>query len=155
MKQTLTLQGRWTFTLKDAKTGKIKRKWSKNNVVCVNGKNAIAHYMGGGVTYDAKPNYIAVGSDNTTVAASDTTLGTETFRKGVTTKSYEADGNNAKLYVATYLTTSEGNGTIEEVGLFTDATATADSGQLLSHVNDTITKTSSDTLQLEFELTIS
>jgi len=99
--------------------------------------------------------YIAVGSDNTAVADGDTTLGTETYRNAVASKTNSTN----TAYVSGFFNATEYSGTIYEAGIFSDATATTDSGILVSHVlvdaPTGVVKTNTTTLTIDWTITIS
>lgn len=92
--------------------------------------------------------YVALGSDATAPAATDTTLGSEQFRKQVT--AYSNAGTGA-LTTTIYIAPGEANTfTIEEIGWFAgSATGTADTGTLVSRVNYSKAKTDAEALQID------
>jgi hypothetical protein len=95
--------------------------------------------------------YGAVGTGTTTPGVSDVKLGTEYFRKILATSAYVSNKATYRLY----LTTSEGNTTLKEYGLFgEDATGTPDSGTLFEHVAINRIKTSGITLTIESSINI-
>lgn len=95
--------------------------------------------------------HCALGTSGTAVSNSDTQLGTETYRNAI------ASITNASNvgYATGFFTATEVTGTFAECGIFSDSTGTVNSGVLLSHVLISITKTSSQTLTLDWTLTIS
>lgn len=142
-----------TITIRDAKTGRIKSKDIIKNTFCDAGRNSIADHLRG-TTSNNKGiiTYCAVGTDSTAPTAADTGLGTELFRKLVSVRSW----NSAKIATfQTFFTTSEANGTLRECGLFgDDASSTPGSGTLFSKLAINRTKSSSDTLTLNWDITI-
>jgi hypothetical protein len=98
--------------------------------------------------------YCAIGSDNTAVTASDTTLGAEEFRTP-----YVAITNptTSSVDVTFYITTTEFSGTIEEIGIFGGGTATdtADTGNLISHALWSYSKSVTEELLIEYTITLS
>jgi hypothetical protein len=99
---------------------------------------------------DASVSYFALGTGTTPVTESDTTLGTEVFRKAFTSKSW-----NGKQFVAIcQLSTSEANYSITEVGIFAGGTITPNSGTLLSHALRTIEKNSNITYNIIYRLNL-
>lgn len=133
----------------NAKTGALERTVEKFNLVTDIGLQAILDSI-------TDLNYIAIGDDPTAVSLADTTLGNETFRKLV----LSSNGvGNVKSWT-TFLTHAEGNGTIEEVGIFQNGTGTADSGDLFSRAASPdqddlpVVKTDLQTLTIVYELTI-
>lgn len=78
--------------------------------------------------------YIALGDDNTAVAATDTLLGNEVFRTRHVSQVYSATGIVTSEF---YVTDTDANGEdIQELGIFAGNTAiaTIDTGRLISHV---------------------
>jgi hypothetical protein len=153
---TVTLTGIWTFTKRDAATGRLISQNVYTNVVPTVGREAIAAQLAGSGTYTARVTYVAVGSDATAPAASDTVLGTEVARKFI------AGGSNTSN-VATidgFFNETEANAVLAEAGLFGDgsasqATAAADTGILYSHVAISETKDATETMTVTWTFTVS
>ena len=152
---TTTLTGVWRFVKRDARTGAILSDHTYRNVVPTVAHAAIAAQLGGVGTYPAQITYAAVGTSATAPAAGDTKLGTELYRKAI------AGASNVSnvLTVDAFYDETEANDTLNEAGIFGDgsasqATGTADSGILYSHVAISETKTSSETLTITWTLTI-
>lgn len=148
----LNIKGKVKLIFTNVKTGKV-RKYAYHNVFVTFGKNAIAQRLSGQSVGDIT--YCALGTNTTAPALGDTAMGTELVRKLVSVRSYS--GNVATFQ--TYFTTSEGNGTLKEAGLFGNgvgrtASGTADTGQMFCHVAINRTKTSNDTLSLVWTVTI-
>lgn len=103
-----------------------------------------------GAYYSIK--WCALGDDDTAVSASDTTLGNEVFRTQYVSRNYVDNVATGDFYV----TDTEFSGDIEEMGIFggTQATATTDSGGMVSHVLWSYSKTSSEELVIEYEITV-
>lgn len=144
--------GAVALILADGKTGRIKDVNFVKNLITTVGKNSMADALQG-TTANSKGiiTYCAVGTDATAPEVANTTLGVEIFRKLVSVRSVSG---NAALF-QTYFTTSEANGTLREAGLFgDDASGTADSGTLFAHVAINRTKTSNDTLSINWTVTI-
>lgn len=140
---------------RDAKTGKITDRFKAHNLVVDTGLNSIASRLSGtDVPANKKSTitYCAVGTGTNAPAAGDTDLQTENTRKQVSVRS--STDNVARF--RTFFNTSEANITIKEIGLFGDgATATADSGTLFCRLAVDKTKTSSETLTLDWLVTVS
>ena len=144
--------GIWRFTIRDEKTGKVKRVYEYKNLIPTVGRTAIANHLS-----DATPdipnlrvNYSALGTNTTAPANGDTQLGTETFRKAIAS---ETNSNNVAYFTAFY-TAAEVSGTFREAALFINATATANSGTLFSRVAINITKSLTETLTIDYTVTI-
>ena len=153
LKEKVTIRGRVTLTLTDVKTGK-KDIQIRDNLVVTLAKSAIAAKLSGdaSIANRSEITFGAIGSGTTTPTLGDTTLETETFRKILATRTFS--GNQATLRM--FLSTSEGNGTIEEFALFgEDASVSANSGTMFNRVLVNRVKTSSNTLTIEVVLTIS
>lgn len=144
--------GKIRLILRDALTGKIKSDDLVNNMFVTAGKRAIADHLRG--TTDNNKGiitYCALGTSIVAPALADTHLGTEIARKLVSVRS--VSGNIATFQ--TFFTTSEGNGTLKEAGLFgDDATTTPDTGTLYCHAAINRVKSSADTLTLLWTVTI-
>lgn len=151
------LVGHWGWQVRNEK-GEVIREGDAFNIVPDVGLAAIADQFGlTTLTRDIGDNlYIAVGDDATTVAASDTTLTNETARKAQGSRS-SASGVAS---VVTFFAAGEATGTHREFGLFgdggtTQATSSADTGILYSHVNVNVSVGATETLTVTFELTFS
>ena len=126
--------------------------WIKNIIPTV-GKIAIARRLRNAASQsnEGMITYGAVGTGTTPAAATDTTLETELFRKILAQRT----NDNNECTFRMYMTTSEGNGTLTEYGLFGEAaSASADSGTLFERVIISKTKTSSKTLTIETKITV-
>lgn len=142
-------------TFRDAKTGRITGRFAKHNLTVNTGLYSIAARLAG-VDIPANKKgtitYCALGTDGTAEGAAQTKLLAEIFRKQISVRS-------SLLGVATfrtYFNTSEANDTLLEAGLFgDDASATADSGTLFCRLVINKTKTSSESLTLDWEVTVS
>jgi hypothetical protein len=124
-----------------------------HNVGCSAGMNSLASRMVGAekgqVTYLAVGTGASTGGDAPDV--SDTELVTELIRKQISVRS--SSGDTASFRV--FFNTSEANDTLTEIGLFgDDATVTADSGTLFARAAISKTKTDSETLTIDWELSI-
>ncbi len=99
-------------------------------------------------------NYTALGTGDTAVSNSDTTLVTETYRKS-TASATNADNIG---YVTAFYDATEVTGTFKEAGLFSNGTASTDSGVLFSRVllnpSSGIVKSNTETLTIDYTLTI-
>ena len=140
--------------LRDAKTGRITGEFWGHNLVPTVGLNSLAARISGTDNPATKGTvtYCAVGTDSTAAAAGNTTLNTESFRKLVSVRN--STGATAKF--RTFFNTSEANVTIREIGLFgDDATVAGDSGTLFARLIVNKTKTSSETLTLDWDFTFS
>jgi hypothetical protein len=148
-KNGTTLKGEWFVTLYGP-DGEVKQKAQGFNVVTDVGKEFIASFLGsaaaGAATFTAK--YIAIGSDATAEAASNTALGTELSR---TTGTVSYVSNQIYQISATFAAGS-GTGAVAEYGLLSSSTA----GTLVARDTEAvINKGASDTLTVTAQLTFS
>ena len=160
MKEALQVQdqnevkmyGVYKFTLRDINTGEVTVKEYKNLIPTV-GRAAIASWLTNSSPTPAsmRLNYTALGTGTTAPANGDTQLQTETFRKAIAS---ETNSNNI-AYATAFYTAPEVSGTFKEAGIFMNATGTANSGTLFSRVAIDITKTTSQTLTIDYTITIS
>lgn len=119
------------------------------NVTTTVGRSVLAQRLGGDTTYTGTVNYTALGNDNTAAAVGDATLGNEVYRKGL---SSGTDSSNI-CYLETFFTATETSGTYEEYGMFIDGTGSADTGQLFNRFVTSITKSSTETLNVQSVIT--
>jgi hypothetical protein len=129
------------------------RVWQGHNIVPNVFKNELADLIAGNtISYTLKANYVALGSNATTVANTDTQLGTETIRATFTNR--EAVTNVA--YLDKYFDSFQVSGnTYREIGVFIDGSATVNTGLLLSHININETIAEDETIIVNVTLTIS
>jgi len=150
--ETMKITGQMRATIRDSRTGEILRVYEYHNINPIVVKTMIINNLA-----SAAPNnnmvitHGAVGSGTSTPAVSDTQLQTEAARTTVTSLS---NANNT-LYATVFFLETEANGTIREAGLFSDGTSSANTGIIVSRVSTNITKTSSETLTLDWTITIS
>jgi hypothetical protein len=141
-------------TLRDARTGKITGQFKGKNLAVNVGLYSIAARLAGtDIPANTKGaiTYCAVGTDNTPAAAGQIKLVTEIFRKLVSVRS----STLAVARFRTFFNTDEANDTLLELGLFgDDAAITADSGTLFCRIVINKTKTSAETLTLDWEVTV-
>ena len=134
----------------------LTREIKVGNICPIAGRAVIAHRLAGGTTWTGAIKYCAFGSDDTAANENDTILGTETYRKLVSSKTYDDN----IVYVSTFFTATEFSGTIEEVGHFIDGTATPDSGGLISRLTSNesaelpANKSSTESLTVDYKLEI-
>jgi hypothetical protein len=115
------------------------------NVTTTVGRTVLARRLSGNTTYTGIVNYTALGSNNTPPVVGDATLGTEVYRKVLSSGTY---ANNI-AYLETFYTASETSGTYEEYGMFIDGTGVANSGQLFNRFTQSITKSVTETLNVQ------
>ena len=132
--------------------GKVKYDNENANLVVDAGLTLLANRLG-----DASPdsacliNYIAVGTGTNSPAANNTQLQTETARKAVLSRT----NSGVEVAVSTTFGAAEvPTSTLKELGLFIDATGTANSGTLLARVNDSFAVTALDSVFIDWRITL-
>lgn len=131
-KENLELKSRIRLRVTDPKTGEVVEIIESENIIVTVGKAYIGDMLiDADADHDTGLTYCAIGTDNTTPVIGDTTLGTETARKAITSKSRVTN----EITVSTFFTAAESTYNIKEAGIFghASATASADTGNLLSH----------------------
>lgn len=148
------LKGEYRVRVID-QNGKTKHDCVYKNIIVKAGRSAIISRIGNATpTYDLLAEYIAVGTGTNAPADTDTTLQTETARKAVLSRSTSDDvGAISTTFNAGDIPTS----TLKEIGLFIDstATATADTGVLLSRVAVDLAVTALDSVFIDYRITCS
>jgi len=149
--EQLSLKGKYKFIIRDKLTGKVKRVYHYQNLVPTVGRTMIANNLTD-PTPDDDPlvSHVALGTGTTAPANGDTTLETETFRNAVASRT---NGNNI-AYITGFFDSTEVTGTFREAGIFVNGSGAADSGILLSRVAINITKSNTETLTIDWTLTI-
>lgn len=111
----------------------------------------------GGYVPNIDIRYLGIGTDNTAVAATDTILGTEYYRNFYIARGLTAPPTYGEIVIDFYITSSEGNTTIEELGIFggSNANDSANTGILISHVLWNYVKTSAVELLIRYTVTLS
>lgn len=150
IKENTSMKGVYKFTLTDIYTGEKTVKIYENIVPTVARSLIASHLTSAAPSPALMVNYAALGSGTNTPANADTQLQTEVFRNAIASRT--SAGNIA--FVTAFFTATEAVGTHKEAGIFSGATGTANSGTLMSHVSIDITKTNTQTLTLDWTLTI-
>ncbi len=122
-----------------------------HNLVPTVGRTVLTARLAGTTTYTGTVNKVALGSGSTAPANSDTQMTTESYRNTL----LSATSASTIAYLTGFFTAAETSGTYAEVGLFIDGTGTANTGQMFSHALASITKSSIQTLTIDWVLTIS
>ena len=148
---SLSLKGIWKFTLKDINTG-VERVYIYDNLIVTAGREALANHLTSAVptVTPLRINYTALGTGVIAPVNGDIILGTETFRKATASETHALN----VAYVTAFYTAPEVSGTFTEAGLFINGTITPDSGTLFSRVAINITKSISETLTIDYTITI-
>jgi len=136
--------GKWTIKVIDKITGKVTEETIKNRIMNAALDELIKVLNGDAV--DLEIGYLALGTNNAAITNTDTTLGTEIFRTAAVSKTLTATGELTSIFI---VLDSEAVATIEEIGIFggSTATATVDTGTLISRILWHKIKTNSEEIQ--------
>lgn len=122
------------------------------NIVPTVGRTMIANNLGNNSPTNVPYiKYAEVGTGTNAPANGDTTLQTSTYRNAIASRT---NASNI-AYATAFYGATETSGTFREAGIFCDGTATQGTGVLLSRVAINVTKTTSETLTIDWTLTIS
>ena len=138
MKERIGLKGHWTIEVRE--NGKLVKVIDFDNQLTNLYKNDVLTQLNAGTTNGLQIKYLAIGTGTNPASPTDTQLQTEVFRVQPTSRAITAD------YVQTIwvIPVQLGNFTYREIGVFAgDATATLNSGMMISRVNVNIEKTES------------
>lgn len=138
MLEKIGFKGHWTIEIR--KNGKLVKTLDFDNLLTNLYKQDVLNQLKGDAFASLEIKYLAIGTGTNPASVTDTQLQTEVLRRIPTSSSITDD------YVQTIwvIPTNIGNFTYREIGVFAgNATATADSGTLLSRVNVNIEKNSS------------
>jgi hypothetical protein len=111
-----------------------KRSITMKNLCPIAGRRVLARILSGEFTYTGKINYCVLGTYSTPSTNDDTQLGTEVFRKLVSSLTYSTTSTPI-AYLSTFFTATETTGTYQEIGHVIDGTASANTGQLFSRIS--------------------
>ena len=133
--------------------GLIEQQVAFENLTPTVGFAQITKAMSGNIAAIAeiKVNYHALGTGSTAPAAGDTQLQTEAYRKLLSSQTYA----NNKAYYTAFYTAAEVSGTFDEIGLFINGSAAANSGILWDRSLLHIVKQITQTLTIDYEDTFS
>lgn len=121
------------------------------NVTTTAGRTVLARRLSGNTTYTGIVNYTALGTDSTAATVAQVKLGTETYRKALSSGTFLAN----VAYLETFFTASEVSGTFQEYANFIDGTGSADSGQMFNRFTQAVTKSLTETLNVQSVVTFS
>lgn len=149
IKDQIKIKGHLKFTLKDIFTGKI-RVFEYDNLITTAGRQMLADNLTNS-SPDNTPriNWVSLGSGTTAPANGDTALETFTYANAIASET-----NSANIaYFTGFFDATETTGTYKEAGLFADSTDGTD-GILFSHVAIDITKSATETLTVDWTVTL-
>ncbi len=133
--------------------GKLKYESKHHNLVVDAGLTLLANRISHVVPSSAcLLNYIAVGTGTNVPDETDTQLQTENARKQVSSRT----SSGVVAAISTVFNAGEvPNSTIKELGLFIDATGTANSGTLFARTADDFVVTALDTVFVDWRISFS
>lgn len=142
MRENLTVYG--SVVIRKKRGGVVVKEWRRDNLVVDVGKTLIVSRLR---NLDTKPTHMALGTSATAPASGQTALqGTELARLAFSGESQSA---NSVTYTANF--TGSWTGTVEEAGIFNDATT----GTMLARfLTGTFDKDSNDEIEVQWTLTI-
>lgn len=140
----------YTGLLKELHKGFLANQITVENLTVTVGRSVLMQRLAGTVTYTGTVNYGALGTNSTAPAVSDTQLGTETYRKALSSGTYLSN----VAYLENFYTASEVTGTFQEYGFFIDGTASANTGQMWNRFVSTVAKTSVQSLNVQSIITL-
>lgn len=136
VREGMGLKGHWTIEIR--KEGEPVKTIEVDNQLTAIYRGSILNQLMGDTAVDLDIKYLAVGDGDTPATAEDTQLGNERFRSVPTSKTL-GDGYVQTIWV---LTIAQANFHIREIGVFAgNATATANSGSMLSRIVIDVEKT--------------
>ena len=124
-------------TIRDAKTGKVKRVYKHKNSVQLAGRNVIARRLVNELTYSGILNYGVLYTAGPV----------ENYRKLIASGTY--DDASAKAYATWFFTAAEVNGTFVQWGNVIDGAAGSGTGQQWSITAVSWTKSALETLTVD------
>lgn len=129
---------------------------SVQNKVVLAGRSIIANRLGGTNDYTLNITHGALGTSTTTPADGDTTLGAEIYREAYADADVSQASDGIVIMSFFYSKSSFENANVNEFGTVIDGTASADTGELFSHVvfSSTIDKTLQKSITVDAQYTI-
>lgn len=147
MNENLKATGQVSVEIFDT-SGSLKEKIHIPNLVVQVGRNYIAERMAN--TDDAVMSHMSTGTDNTTPASGDTTLGAENGKVALDSTVVNA---NVVTYTATFAPGTS-TGALVEAGIFN--ASGSDTGTMLCRTTfDVVNKAAADTMIITWAITIS
>ena len=138
LNEKLTLHGHYTVEGYDA-DGNLVERHEVDNLLTASLYRMVFDFLNNGSSAQTvNITHLATGTGTVSPSQSDTTMGTELFRKAPASKIAGTDTVTCKMI----LLPSESNGTITELGVFCNGTDTSGSGTLISHASCNIVKNS-------------
>jgi hypothetical protein len=128
----------------------LVKQFVVENITTTVGRAVLAKRLAGINTYSGNVSHTALGSSATAPSVADVQLGTEVYRKALSS----GTSSNNISYLETFFTAAEVNGTFEEYGNFIDGSGSANSGQLFNRFTQTVAKSNVETLNVQSIITL-
>lgn len=128
----------------------LVRQLTIENLTVTVGRSVLMQRLSGTVTYTGIVNYGALGTSATAPVIGNTQLGTETYRKALSSGTFSTN----VAYLENFYTATEVSGTFEEYGFFIDGTGAANSGQLFNRFVTTTVKSNTESLNVQSIITL-
>lgn len=149
-KEGFVMKGHYKLTFENIKTGE-KRIVEKDNLIVTAGRAWIASRLAvSGSPADIRITHSALGTGTSTPANADTQLQTEVYRKNVAS----ATSDQATTYLTAFYSATEYTGNIKEAGMFINGSAGANTGTLFSRIALDTTKSSVETLTIDYTISL-
>jgi hypothetical protein len=143
-------KGHYKFTLEDVTTGEIEIHEYDNLITTAGFALILDNLTSPAPANNILLNKAVLGNGTNPPNIADTQLQNETYRNDIFSRN--SVGNVG--YITAAFTMTEFVGTIREAGMVANGGAAANTGVLFSHVATNITKTNTQTLTLDFTLTL-
>lgn len=127
----------------------LVRQRCVENITCTAGRSVLMQRLSGTTTYTGIVNYGTLGSSSTAPSVAQTQLGTEVYRKALSSGTYAAN----VAYLENFYTTTETTGTYEEYGFVIDGTGSANTGQMFNRFTTTTVKSGTESMNVQSTIT--
>lgn len=148
--ELLSLWTQYRYLLSDLHRLYKKREGYVENVTVTIGRSVLAQRLASVNTYSGNVSHTAIGTDNSAPTIGDVKLGSESYRKALSSGTYL----NNVAYLETFYSATEVSGSFEEYGKFIDGSAAADSGQLFNRFTKSESKSLLESLNVNSEITL-
>lgn len=134
----------------------VQKEFVIKNLTCTRGRAAIMDVMAGLGNYTGEITHAGLGTSSTAPTVSDTQLGAEVNRQALADVDDTQVSSAILIFSFFWSSSSFTNSTVNEFGTFIDATATANSGRILTRAlfAETINKTSSKAISCDAQYTL-
>jgi hypothetical protein len=150
IKNQVSMKGVYKFTLTDINTGEVTIQEYENIVPLVARALIAKHIYDPAATPPLLATHAALGTGTSSPAAGNTQLQTEAYRNSIASRT----GSSNVSFLTAFYSATETFGTYTEAGIFINATGVANSGILLSRVSINVAKTNTQTLTMDWTLTV-